>query len=115
MAERRGELVKYFESSPGFRRGFCSNCGTPVANRPGGPGYKNFALNPAAASELGIPLGILDDDPGIQPEFHVFVGNKAPWFEITDKLTQHENSLEECDVRKFGQPSRLGIASSAIR
>src|SRR5215472_7648551 len=28
------ELVKYFESSPGFHRGFCSICGSPIANRP---------------------------------------------------------------------------------
>jgi hypothetical protein len=84
------ELIKYFESSPGFRRGFCGNCGTPVVNRPGGPGYKFLARNPAAASELGIPLGILDNDPGIQPECHVFVGSKASWFEITDDLAQHD-------------------------
>jgi hypothetical protein len=28
------ELVKYFESSPGFNRGFCSVCGSPIVNRP---------------------------------------------------------------------------------
>src|SRR5260370_35118357 len=27
------ELVKYFESSPGFHRGFCSVCGSPIVNR----------------------------------------------------------------------------------
>lgn len=76
------ELVKYYESSPGFRRGFCGNCGSPIINRPG-PGYK------FAASEFGVPLGILDGDPGVRPEQHVFVRSKAPWFEITDDLPQH--------------------------
>ncbi len=77
------ELVKYYESSPGFRRGFCGNCGSPIINRPG-PGYK-FAV-----SEFGVPLGILDDDPGVRPERHVFVRSKAPWFEITDDLPQDQ-------------------------
>jgi hypothetical protein len=71
------ELVKYFESSPGFHRGFCSVCGSPIVNRPD------------RTPELGIALGGLDDDPGIRPERHFFVASKAPWFEITDDLPQH--------------------------
>ena len=75
----RGEaLVKYFESSPGFRRGFCSVCGSPIINRP------------ASRPEFGIALGGLDDDPGVRPERHYYVGSKAPWFEITDALPQHD-------------------------
>jgi len=43
-------------------------------------------------SELGygLALGTLDGDPGLRPERHVFVANKAPWFEITDDLPQHQ-------------------------
>jgi hypothetical protein len=36
-----------------------------------------------------LPLGSLDDDPGRGPEHHIFVGSKAPWFEITDGLPQY--------------------------
>jgi len=36
----------------------------------------------------GLPLGALDDDPGVKPKFHVFVAYKAPWFDITDELPQ---------------------------
>jgi hypothetical protein len=75
-------------SSPGFRRGFCRVCGSPVVNRPG-PAYQPALANPAIASELGVPLGILDDDPGVRPEAHCFVASKAPWFEITDDLPQY--------------------------
>ncbi len=82
------ELVKYYESSRGFRRGFCGNCGSPIVNRPG-PNYKFASRYPSSVSEFGVPLGILDDDPGRRPECHVFVGEKAPWFEITDDLPQH--------------------------
>ena len=83
------ELVKYYESSPGFRRGFCGNCGSPIVNRPG-PNYRFLANNPGAIAEFGVPLGILDDDPGVRPAEHVFVSEKLPWFEITDDLPQHE-------------------------
>jgi hypothetical protein len=56
------DLMTYYESSPGFERGFCRVCGSPT----------------------------LDGDPGLRPERHVFVANKAPWFEITDDLPQHQ-------------------------
>jgi len=35
-----------------------------------------------------VPLGTLVDDPSIRPMFHIFVGSKAPWYEITDTLPQ---------------------------
>jgi hypothetical protein len=37
-----------------------------------------------------ITLGSLDTDPGVRPAEHMFVGSKAAWFEITDKLPQHD-------------------------
>jgi hypothetical protein len=37
-----------------------------------------------------VALGSLVDAPSIRPEEHIFVGSKAPWFEITDDLPQHE-------------------------
>ena len=39
---------------------------------------------------MSIPAGLLDDDPGVLPKLHVFAGSKAPWWEITDGLPQHE-------------------------
>jgi hypothetical protein len=35
-----------------------------------------------------IPAGTLDDDPRPVPGIHIFVGSKAPWFEIRDSLPQ---------------------------
>jgi len=72
------ELVTYYESSPGNHRGFCSVCGSPLLSR--------FDWDP---SSYGLPLGALDDDPGVKPKFHVFVAYKAPWFDITDDLPQY--------------------------
>jgi hypothetical protein len=37
-----------------------------------------------------VALGSLVDAPGIEPTGHIFVGSKAPWFEITDDLPQFE-------------------------
>ena len=37
-----------------------------------------------------VALGTLLDAPGIRPNAHIFVGSKAPWFDITDDLPQHQ-------------------------
>jgi hypothetical protein len=69
-------LVTFYESSPGNHGGFCRRCGSPVVSRFDGASY------------YGVPLGALDDDPGVRPELHVHVASKAPWFTITDELPQ---------------------------
>ena len=33
-----------------------------------------------------VAMGSLVDDPTIRPSDHIYVGSKAPWFEITDDL-----------------------------
>jgi len=37
-----------------------------------------------------VAIGSLVDEPTIRPSEHIFVGSKAPWFEITDELPQSE-------------------------
>jgi len=37
-----------------------------------------------------VALGSLVDSPSIRPTEHIFVGSKAPWFQITDDLPQNE-------------------------
>lgn len=72
------ELIRFYESSPGEHKAFCSVCSSSLFTR--------FDAQPEV---YGFPLGTLDADPGVQPLRHVFVGSKAPWFEITDDLPQH--------------------------
>ena len=79
------DLVKFYESSPGTRRGFCSNCGSPICNH-----VEATAVTGSAGARIGIQMGTLDDDPGVSPGAHVYVGSKAPWFTITDDLPQFE-------------------------
>jgi len=37
-----------------------------------------------------VAMGSLADDPTIRATEHIFVGSKAPWFEITDDLPQSD-------------------------
>jgi len=37
-----------------------------------------------------VAMGSLVDVPTIRPSEHIFVGSKAPWFEITDDLPQFD-------------------------
>jgi hypothetical protein len=37
-----------------------------------------------------VALGSLEDEPSIRPTEHIFVGSKAPWYEITDELPQND-------------------------
>lgn len=42
------------------------------------------------AKFVHVPMGTLVDAPTIRPTKHIFVGSKAPWFEITDDLPQYQ-------------------------
>ncbi len=43
-----------------------------------------------AGTYVHVPLGTLVDDPTIRPTKHIFVGSRAPWFEIADDLPRFE-------------------------
>lgn len=74
---RGAEVLQLFTlpEAPRFSYAFCSACGSSLPRPAAGP--------------VGIPMGTLDDDPGLRPQLHIFVGSKAPWFEITDDLPQY--------------------------
>ncbi len=42
------------------------------------------------AAYVHVAMGTLVDAPSIRPTKHIFVGSKAPWFDITDDLPQHQ-------------------------
>ncbi len=72
------DLIQIYESSPGTRRAFCRVCGSraPSKSRDGKLYF--------------VPAGLFNDDPGVKPALHIFVGSKAPWWDITDDLPQFE-------------------------
>ncbi len=41
-------------------------------------------------ARIHLAMGTLVDAPSIRPGAHIFVGSKAPWYEITDDLPQYD-------------------------
>jgi hypothetical protein len=65
--------VNEFESSPGKLRASCRDCGSAL-----------YSAQDSRPGVRRVRLGTLDDDPGVKPAAHIWVGDKAPWFEIPD-------------------------------
>jgi hypothetical protein len=42
-----------------------------------------------------VALGTLVDAPAIRPGAHIFVGSKAPWYDITDDLPQYQGHIAD--------------------
>ena len=67
----RGEL-KWFQSSNKARRGFCANCGTPLAYEAGG--------------EIELAIGAFDDPTLAAPAIQVNPNDKLPFVDGIPKL-----------------------------
>lgn len=72
------EFLTGYSSSRGKKRYFCSICGSPLYSHVEGQ------------DEYSIRLGVLDDDPLSRPSRHIFVREKAPWYEIKDDIKQFD-------------------------
>jgi hypothetical protein len=72
------ELISRYASSPDVTRTFCSRCGSTLQY-----------ISNTQSERFALALGVLDDDPGVRPLLHMFVADKAPWYEIADGLPQH--------------------------
>ena len=82
------ELVCFYESTPGTHRGFCKVCGSPVLVK-FNEQARSARTDPGAVALCGVALATLDDDPGVRPDAHAFIIDKAPWFAVTDDLPQY--------------------------
>ena len=63
---------------PPFRKSFCRSCGSPL---------------PVFQPETGFVIvlaGALDDDPGVKPFRHIFLGQAAEWDAVTDELPKFD-------------------------
>jgi len=91
-------------ASEGAQRKFCKRCGASVPGLP----WQGLVF---------VPLGNFEVDPGTRPMFHIFVGSKAPWYAITDGLTQYDEYPEGIDrirgvtVRRFANQQMRDIAA----
>jgi len=78
------DVIRVYGKGEGAVKAFCRVCGSSIfgGDWPDGP-------------EVSIRMGALDDDPGIRPQFHTFVSDKAPWDIITDNLPQFAQARTE--------------------
>jgi len=74
---RERDSVARWESAAGTGRCFCGECGSCVP----GDAWQGLVF---------VPLGNFLADPGVRPEFHIFVASKAPWYEIADTLPRFD-------------------------
>ncbi len=83
--------TKLVNSPPAYSRSFCRKCGCQIPNPDQATGF------------FEIPAGLLDCDPQIRPDRHIFVDYKSPWFDIGDSLPQ----LKKSEIRKL----RMNLSS----
>ena len=77
------DTLKWYASSDFAERGFCGACGSPMAWR---------MSDPAVRTSASIMAGSFDDKSVLKLDRHIFVGHKAPYYEITDDLAQYAES-----------------------
>lgn len=68
------DTLRWFESSPAARRGFCSRCGA------------SLFWEPAGEDRVSIAAGCLDTPTGLASERHIFVRDASDYYRITDDL-----------------------------
>jgi hypothetical protein len=79
------ELIRVYWPDDGAVKAFCSVCGSSVF---GGQWHEG--------EEITVRLGALDDNPGQRPQYHSFVGSRAPWDELPDDgLPRYEDAKPE--------------------
>ena len=95
------EAITDYESSPGFVRAFCSGCGSVVPHS-------------VSEGEIDVPVGPLDDNPGMRASGHIYVKWKAPWHPITDSLPQHD-TLESGGEPQVDRPASPPSTDGVLR
>jgi hypothetical protein len=71
-------LLRQYKSSPIVTRSFCSACGSPMLWESEGE-FADF---------ISFPLGGLDTEFIAPKHRHIYVGSKAPWYDIEDDWPQ---------------------------
>jgi hypothetical protein len=71
---RGEELIRVFRPPEhGGVKAFCSRCGSSL-----------FGGTWPEGSEVSVRFGALEGDPGIRPQYHTYVGSRAPWDALPD-------------------------------
>lgn len=86
-------LVVYRPAPEAAVKVFCEVCGSSL-----------FGGTWPDGDEISIRLGTVEGDPGIRPQHHTWVSEKAAWDEITDALPQHPEGLPPESHEGTGAP-----------
>ena len=73
------ELLKIYQSSPEAKRSFCSECGSSLT----------FAYE-AVPENVYVGAGTIDEPCNFTMQSHIFVADKASWYDIKDDLVQFD-------------------------
>jgi hypothetical protein len=84
-------FIRVYGKGQGAVKSFCVNCGSSL-----------FGGHWPEGDEVSIRMGAFDDDPGIRPEYHTFVSDRASWDEIFDNLPQYPLGWSEHAPRTSG-------------
>ena len=90
-----GEARRFYDSSPGVKRGFCGTCGTPLTWEGDGE-----ALGPI----IELHISTFDDPGALVPDSHAFDDERIAWFDVADDLPRFAGFPHE------GEPLRHGPA-----
>jgi len=69
----QADSLKWYRSSESARRGFCGTCGS-------------FLFWDGGGEEIAVLLGSLDQPTGLTLAGHIFVDDKADYYDIQDDL-----------------------------
>lgn len=76
--------ITTYASSSTHQRVFCAKCGSNI-----------MVMTSGEPDELYLSMSTIDGNPTRPEAYHIYVGSKAPWHEITDDSPQYETEPPE--------------------
>ena len=83
--------LRAYASSPGVRRSFCADCGSPIA-------YETDAR----PDHIDIYACSLSDPAAVAPQFHVHAAEQLPWFETDNSLPRYATTARNGPALRHG-------------
>ena len=71
------QVLRAFRATPSKARWFCGECGSPLYSQVDG------------ADVIRVRAGALDASVPLAPQGHIYVADRAAWFDILDDLPRH--------------------------
>ena len=73
----KDETLRWYQSSPGYQRGFCGNCGS------------SLFWQAEDHERIAILAGTFDGPTGVQMKMHIYTANKGDYYELDDDLPKY--------------------------